>query len=332
MSIRSFIDQKSELLFGLIGLLVLVSSYWGFQFLKGENVFSSVKTFYADYEQIGNLRKSSHIFVNGFKVGHVQEIELLEKNQQVRLTLSITEDINIPIDSKLEIASNSLVGGLVINLKYGKSKKYVQTEYVFKGTMAESLTDKLNKDFKKLSGGVTTTLSKTDSILLSLNNIMNLESQQAINASLQSMAKLSKELVKATRLFNQSFGNREANLKKTAKSLTNVSQNLNTITDSLAQVKWTSLFKQLEGLTAQLNEMTTRFNSDSSSLGMMNRDPRLYTQLLETTKQAGELMEDVKLNPKRYIDFSIFGRDEPAPYSPPKKRKESRPTVVNQAG
>ena len=324
--------NKSELLFGFVGLLVLVFSYWGFQFLKGENVFSSDRTFYADYTEIGNLRKSSHIFVNGFKIGQVIGMELLEKNQQIRLTLSIAEDINIPVDSKLELASNSLVGGLIINLKYGKSKRYAQSKHIFKGTMAKSLTDKLNQGFEKLSGGVTSTLSKTDSILLSLNHIMNAQSQKAINTSLQNMAELSEELVRATRLFNESFGSRENNLKKTAKSLSHISENLNTITDSLAQVQWVSLFKQLEGLTTQLHKMTTRFNSDSSSLGKMNRDPRLYNQLLKTTKQAAELMEDLKLNPKRYIDFSIFGRDDPAPYSPPKKIKESNPTALNRGG
>lgn len=320
--------RKKEILFGVSSLLIILFAYFGFKFLKGNNLLSSDHSYYLEFDQIQNLQSSSRIKFSGLNIGKIIYIKLNPKNRQIKLKVNISNDIEIPNDSYLMIKDGGLIEAPHLELNFGKSTTFYKNGDLIEGRYETSVTEILKAKAPVLTESLTNTLTSSDSLLLSMQAIINDKNSQLLHLSLKNIERLSAEMAKLGVTMNQAFGEKEQNLKTTAKNLSHITSNLSKLTDSLAQRHWQNTFAQLDTISHELQHITAKLNRTDNTLGKMLNEDTLYHTINGTMQEARELMYDIKMNPERYLDFSIFSSDR-EPYKKPKKQPDSTPNQVS---
>ncbi|TWV99955.1 MlaD family protein [Chitinophaga pinensis] len=300
-----------------IALLIL-----GFNLLKGKSLFSTSKKIYAQYTQVNGLQPSATVQVNGLVVGSVSNLELMDKNAgKILVELRITKKIDIPQNSVARISSD-LLGTKTVQIDFGNANDYLKsgdTIYAaVDGSITDALKEQLNPLVKKLEG----TLGSVDSVLLTVNSIFdpstkgNLREAIAhLNTTMNNFTRTSASLngmldpqhgnVKAT------FDNLEAltaNLKNNNDKITAILGNAEKTTAALANGELDKTLVQLHQLSTRLNETITKLNSTDGSVGLMLNDKQVYNNLQNSLSNLNKLLEDLRVNPKRYVHFSLFGK------------------------
>ena len=73
----------------------------------------------------------------------------------------------------------------------------------------------------------------------------------------------------------------------------------------------------MEKLLSDFQGIANNLKSGEGTVGKLLQDDQVYVNLERTTKQTELLLEDMRLNPKRYVHFSLFGK-KAKEYTPPK--------------
>lgn len=300
-----------------IALLIL-----GFNLLKGKSLFSTSKTIYAVYNQVNGLQPSATVQVNGLVVGSVANLDLMDKHAgKILVTIKITKKIDIPYNSVARITSD-LLGTKAVQIDFGNANEYLKDEDTIyaavDGSITDALKEQLNPLVKKLEG----TLGSVDSVLLTVNSIFdpttkgNLREAIAhLNTTLNNFSRTSASLngmldpnhgnVKAT------FDNLEeltANLKNNNDRINAILSNAEKTTAALANGQLDKTLSELQQMATRLNETIAKLNSTDGTAGLLLNDKKVYNNLQNSLNSLNKLLEDLRVNPKRYVHFSLFGK------------------------
>lgn len=320
---------SNETKVGLLTIVALVLLILGFNFLKGNNVFSKSKKIYAVFGEIGSLEKSNDVKIKGNSIGKVYDKAFTDQNASgILITINLTSHINIPNNSVASIAS-PIAGTPYLNITMGDSKIYLKN--------GDTLETKVNSGLLgDLTSQVTPTLDKArtaiDSLTVVLGSINRLFVDPAtknnihgiINNLLLSSASLEKLLNAETGLLAKTIGNLNevtGNLKGNNDTINNILHNVNTTTQQLASLNLQRTLDSVQSTVNQLNAVVYKFNHNNGTLGLLMNDPKLYDNLRNTALGLEILIDDIKAHPKRYVNVSLFGRKDKGDYltSPGKK-------------
>lgn len=290
-----------------IALLII-----GFNLLKGNSLLSSSKTIYAVYNNVNGLEVANPVKVNGLKVGSVSGLNVMDQNVGAILaTLSITADINIPQNSVASIESVSLIGGKSIVLNFGNANVYLQDGDTIQTMLGSSLTSSLIDNLKPLSGKVQSTLTSLDTLLADLHSTLDNDTRKnlrssiaAFNVTMHNFSSTSAnldQLVQKLNVFTK-------NLNEQRDTINNILSNTQKITATLAHTDIEGTINELQKTVNDLDNVINKINSGQGSLGQLIHDQSLYNNLQSATYNLNLLMEDLRLNPQRYVHFSLFGR------------------------
>lgn len=300
---------------GILAVVAIAILIIGYNFLKGNNVFSSSQQFYAIYDRVDGLTETKPIFVNGFQIGRVARLELLP-GKQIRATLEVNGDIPIPANTVAEIQSTDLLGSKAIYFVLGNSDKMAQNGDTLASNVEKSLAESVNPVKDK----AVVMLDKIDSILTALNAIMNPEFQKNINESLvsinntlQSLESTSKKVDNivgsgAQRLQNilANVESISANLRNNNEQITGILANIEQVTDQAAAGKLQETLNNANQATSQLAVLMEKITRGEGSLGALINDQQLYDNLTNSAENLDKLMIDLRENPKRYVHFSLI--------------------------
>lgn len=291
---------SKELKIGLLGILALLTIYLLINFFKGIDVFKDTEKYYVRFNNIGELVNASPVFLNGYKVGNVSNILYdFRKREDVVVEIDIDKRLEIPQDSHAEV-NNKMLGSSTISLKLGTSRKML----VPGDTLNGHLNGGAMAEAEEIIPKVTNMLPKVDSILVSLNTIL---ANPAINSSVNNLEVLTKALNTTTSNLNALLVNE---IPVAANKLVQIEDEMLKITSQLSEKDFSKLFSSLEESIANIEEITAKLNDGEGSAGMLLNDSTLYDNLNSTCDAAKALLEDLKKNPKRYVNFSLFGRKE----------------------
>lgn len=289
-----------EVKIGILAVASLALLFFGLNFLKGINIFNPSNFYYATYDNIGGLVETSPVFIKGHQVGQVREIKYdFTKEPSFVITLDISSDLELPEGTTAELFDNGLMGGKAIRIVYAPQTG----QYEAVGDTIQSLVipNFVNAISDQLIPKINTLLSSTDSLILSVRDITNSKQLKSSLASIeQSSANLEETTAKLKGVMNQ--------------DVPKIVKNVNTITTDFAQVgnnlKEVNLAKTVDGIDAtilELKEVSRKMNSNEGSLGLLINDRALYDNLSNTSNNANLLVVDIKQNPKRYLNISVFG-------------------------
>ena len=288
-------------LVAIVGILVM---YFGINFLKGMNLFSTNNAYYMTFDDIQGLGASTPIYADGYKVGTVDGLEYdYKENGPIKVKVDINKDLRIPQGSKAEIVKD-LMGNLQVNLLLANNpRERVEPGGVIPGAVNGGMMDKA----ANLIPVVEKMLPKLDSILTSVNALL---ADPALAASLHNVETITSNLTVSTRELNTLMAGLNKQVPGMMRKANGVLDNTNRLTANLASLDVQGTLNKVNQTLESAHQFTEKLNSNQGSLGLLMNDTKLYDNLTSTMSHADSLVIDLKAHPKRYVHFSVFGRKD----------------------
>lgn len=293
-----------EVKIALVAIAGVVVLFFGMNFLKGLNIFSSEDNYYVQFSDITGLSSSSPVYADGFKVGVVKDIIYdYSHTEGSKVLIGVDKQLRIPQGSSAEIVSDML-GNVKVNLLLANNpREKVAPGGLIKGMINDGAMGKL----QDMVPAVEKMLPKLDSIMTSLNAIL---ADPAIRQSLHNVQTITDNLTTSTAQLNTLMAGLNKNVPGMMAKANNVLDNTETLTANLAAVDVTSTMRQVDQTIANVQQLTAKLNSKEGSLGLLMNDTQLYDNLNSTMRNADSLVIDLRQHPKRYVHFSVFGRKD----------------------
>lgn len=288
-------------LVAIVGILVM---YFGINFLKGMNLFSTNNAYYMTFDDIQGLGASTPIYADGYKVGTVDGLEYdYKENGPIKVKVDINKDLRIPQGSKAEIVKD-LMGNLQVNLLLANNpRERVEPGGVIPGAVNGGMMDKA----ANLIPVVEKMLPKLDSILTSVNALL---ADPALAASLHNVETITSNLTVSTRELNTLMAGLNKQVPGMIGKANGVLDNTNRLTANLASLDVQGTLNKVNQTLESAHQFAEKLNSNQGSLGLLMNDTKLYDNLTSTMSHADSLVIDLKAHPKRYVHFSVFGRKD----------------------
>lgn len=288
-------------LVAIVGILVM---YFGINFLKGMNLFSTNNTYFITFDDIQGLGASTPIYADGYKVGTVDGLEYdYKENGPIKVKVDIIKDLRIPQGSKAEIVKD-LMGNLQVNLLLANNpRERVEPGGIIPGAVNGGMMDKA----ANLVPVVEKMLPKLDSILTSVNALL---ADPALAASLHNVETITSNLTVSTRELNTLMSGLNKQVPGMIGKANGVLDNTNRLTANLASLDVQGTLNKVNQTLESAHQFTEKLNSNQGSLGLLMNDTKLYDNLTSTMSHADSLVIDLKAHPKRYVHFSVFGRKD----------------------
>ncbi len=293
-----------EVKIALVAIAGVVVLFFGMNFLKGLNIFSSEDNYYVQFSDITGLSSSSPVYADGFKVGVVKDIIYdYTHTEGSKVLIGVDKQLRIPQGSSAEIVSDML-GNVKVNLLLANNpREKVAPGGLIKGLINDGAMGKL----QDMVPAVEKMLPMLDSIMTSLNAIL---ADPAIRQSLHNVQTITDNLTTSTAQLNTLMAGLNKNVPGMMAKANNVLDNTETLTANLAAVDVASTMRQVDQTIANVQQLTAKLNSKEGSLGLLMNDTQLYDNLNSTMRNADSLVIDLRQHPKRYVHFSVFGRKD----------------------
>lgn len=309
------------LVLGGLGLLI-----FGVNFLKGLDLFQKRNVYHVVYNDVSGVTGASPVYYNGYKVGQVIGTKLaLDGRGRIVVSFQVNEDrLKIPKDTKVQIYSADLFTR-AIQLQMGTSTELAQAGDTLVGDAELSLTDAVGQQIDPLKAKAENMIASIDSVLNSFQDLLNPQAVSDIDSSFTSvrdaLASLSRTAERLDRLvavesvtLTATLSNMEtvsATLARNSDEMDHIFNNLDTLTKELAQGRLRQVMDELALTSAELKKAAVSLNSGEGTLAKMLHDDSLYTNLNQASRDLDLLLEDLRMNPNRYL--SIFGKKDRLP-------------------
>jgi len=292
-----------EVKVGIMAIIAIFVLYFGMNFLKGIDIFSSVSNYYASYENIGGLVPSSPVYVKGFKVGQVEEIKYdFSKQNSFVVKISVAKDIQLPIGTKIELYDDGLMGGKAIQLIYAPitaSQTMHQSGDTIESQMGTGLMAQLTGSLLPKIESIST---QTDSLIRSVRTLVD---NKDLTKSIASIEHTTANLAVSSSQLKKMMNN---DVPHILGNVNDITSDFKQISGKLKKIDYEATFASIDHTIANLNMLTTKMNSSEGTIGLLLNNKDLYINLSNTAASADKLLIDLQKSPKRYVHFSLFGR------------------------
>lgn len=310
---------SNETKVGALTAIAIAMLIIGYSFLRGNDIFSSDNTFYTDYDNVDGLTVSKPVLVNGYQIGRVSKMYLLN-NGKIRTEFKIKSEYEIPSNTIARIVNESILGSKVIVFDLGNSKTYANNGDPLQSDVQANLMEKV----EPLQNKVESLVVKLDSVLSSVNTALNDEFQRDFKSSLRSISVSLSNMEKITIDVENLMGSEKIRLAK-------IMQNLESITGNFKnnQNQINSILANLDHLSEDLSKaeirqtidnankamhdvqlITDKINKGEGSIGLLVNDDKLYNNLTNASESLDQLIYDLKNNPGKYLRISLFGKKD----------------------
>ena len=283
-----------------------------FNYLKGENVFDSSKKISAIYDNVEGLAPSAAVTINGHAIGKVQSIKFKgDGSGLLRVTMLISDDFPFSINSKAQLYEAGLIGGKAIAIIPAfDSSALVQSGDVLSSNVKPGLTDLVNQRLSPLQEKIETMMVSADQLLKNLNDVFDVKTKDNIKFSIAELTTTIASFKSTSESLNGLVEDNKSAIGETISNFNQISEDLTKVSKSLSDSDLDSIILDLKSTISSFDSMLMSIENGEGSIGKLMKDDRMYVNLQGATKQLEQLLEDMKLNPKRYVHFSLFGKKE----------------------
>lgn len=310
---------SNETKVGAITTIAIAILFIGYSFLRGNDVFSSDNMFYTDYDNVDGLTTSKPILVNGYQIGHVSKMYLLN-NGKIRTEFKIKSSYEIPSNTIARIVNESILGSKVIVFDLGNSKTYANDGDPLQSDVQANLMEKVEPLQKKVENLVV----KLDSVLSAVNTALDSEFQRDFKSSLSSISVSLNNMEKITSDVEGLMGSERIRLAKIMQNLESITENfknnngklnsilsnLDNLSEDLAKSEIKATIDNANKAMQDVQAITSKINNGEGSLGLLVNDEKLYNNLANASENLDQLVHDLKTNPGKYLKISIFGKKD----------------------
>ncbi len=298
-----------EVWIGLFATMALTLLFVGINFLKGDDIFTGRNTYYSLFDDVKGLKTAAPVLYKGIKTGTVTEIELLPEQNTVLVTVEVSKRVSLPTGTRLKLVSTDLFDTKALQIEIGQDTK---SNYQHRDTLPAEIAPSL---IENLVGDLTPLKDKVETSLTNLNRILEAVEEAKIRHSLAQLDEGSTNL-------NELIRDSRTPIQKTLIDLQRLSedlrqdqpllkasiQNFKSFSDSLSQLRLKQTVNQAELALASTRHLMDRIQSDQGTLGKLMKDSSLYYNLQQSTQSLNLLLTDLRQNPGRYVQVTVFGR------------------------
>jgi len=321
---KSYSDKEvKSIKVALFFIAAVLIFYFGSVFLKGINVFGKKNYYYAVFENVGALHESTNVALNGYEIGKVTGIKLLSSNPvRICAEILVTEDLDIPEDSKLEVAQKDVLGGMIVNLHLGQSAKMAHRGDTLGCYLAGGMLDGVGDLVAQLQSVVASVDTIGQNLKLAFRTEDSLNGGTMIKNTLENLEHTTADLSKLLADNGGKVTNVVAQLQTLTKTLSEASPkidaivaNVDNISDSLAKSNIRTLVNNAQNTLDNANQILATVKNGQGTVGQLVNNDSLYSNINKTIESLDLLVKDLKANPSKYINVTVFGKRE-------KKNKE----------
>lgn len=310
---------SNETKVGVLTVIALAILFIGYSFLRGNDVFSSDNAFYTVYDNVDGLTVSKPVMVNGYQIGRVSKMDLLE-NGKIQVEFKINSGYQIPTNTIARIVSADLLGSKAIVFDLGNSPTMAKDGGLLQSDVQANLLEKVEPLQKKIENLVV----KLDSVLSGVNTALNDDFQRdfknslrSISASLNNMEQITSDVeglmgsekIRLAKIM-QNLESITENFKNNNKTINSILANLDNLSDDLAKMEIKSTIDNANQAMKDVQAITDKINNGEGSLGLLINDDKLYNNLNNASAEFDGLISDLKSNPGKYLKLSIFGKKD----------------------
>lgn len=289
------------------GILLLV---FLFNYLKGDNILVSKDSYFTEFDY-NALNSASPVTIKGNVIGKIEDISYNYETGKTRVAFTVNQSLKIPKDSRIRMYEVGLMGGNGISIIEGESKELAKPGDFLTSEVEYGLVTNLSKNFSGLSSNIDTTIRSADSLLISLNTLVLDDSDKGLKNAIAELNTTISSFKTLSTSFNSLISKNDEKLTSVITNFDSISGNLAVISSDLKEVKFSETVAELDKTLASMNTIMANIENGQGSVGKLLKDEKLYANLEGASKQLEQLLQDMKLNPKRYVHFSLFGKKPP---------------------
>jgi phospholipid/cholesterol/gamma-HCH transport system substrate-binding protein len=317
------VKLTKEIKTGIVVVVAIAITVYGFNFLKGRDIFSTNTDLYAVYTNVDGLTSNNTVMINGFKVGTVRDVTLDPKTNKLIVHFIITDDNAIITDSSdCQIFSDGLLGYKAIRITTRPGGKPVQDKDTLIGTNEQGIKDQVNAMVIPLKKKLESLVSSVDSVVQVFQAVMNESAREDLTASFSSIRTSLETFQKTSYRLDTMVAAQSArfsdilvkiqsistNLANNNEPLSRAINNFANISDSVAKSQLKAVIDSSSAVMGRAAMIMDKINKGEGTMGMLVNDKKLYDDLTKTNVALEALLIDLKEHPKRY--FSVFGHEK----------------------
>lgn len=305
-----------ELKTAILVIASILLFIWGYSFLKGKDILSKQRVLYVVYDNVEGLEKSAPVTINGLTIGKVSAVTLDNETAKITVELQINTDFPIKEGSKAEIYAPSPIGGKQIAIIPATSGNLVPDGGQLVPATKLGLTEEIARQIEPLKVKVLKLLDNTNAMMENINQVMDASTKENLRQSLAHLDAMLIEFQKAGAQTNAMLAENQKNIKGTLTNADKASANFVKISEDLAKANWTETVAKLDETLNNVNLLLQQMEAGKGTMGKLMKDEQLYANFTKTSKELELLLQDLRLNPTRYVNVSLFGKKN-KPYVAP---------------
>ena len=275
-------------------------------YLKSNDIFVSDRSFFAIYEDVEGVSTGTPVTISGFNVGSVQDISFYGDDAKLLLKFRVENDFEFSSNSIAQIYETGLIGGKALAIIPVNGKNLAISGDTLQSDIAPGLTELVNDKLSPLQEKIESMVVSADSLLIAVNSVFDIETKQNLTSSIENFSATMQSAKKSVDVLEEVLGNNEnrlnsiiLNADQSFKNLSNLSENF----DELDLV-----IENLSKSSSNINSITSEIKAGDGLVNKVVYDEGFVKSLDEISSNINLLLEDLRMNPKRYVHFSLFGK------------------------
>jgi phospholipid/cholesterol/gamma-HCH transport system substrate-binding protein len=290
------------------GILLFIM---GFSYLKSTPIFDNSKTFYAVYPNVGGLQSGTSVSINGFSVGKVNDIKFLDEKGNLLVTFTVSNDFKFSKTSLVELYDTGIIGGKGLQIRpVFDATGIAQSGDTLKTETRPGITDLAQQKLTPLVRKFESAISDADSVLVNVNSVLDSKTKKELKEVIGGLNVLISSLNQSATSLNSVLEGNKEKLDNSFKNFDVLTSNFAKLSDSLNSAGLGRTLASLESTMASLDQITQKIENGDGTLGLLMNDKELYSNLNSTSRELDLLLQDFRLNPKRYVNVSVFGKKQ----------------------
>tara|TARA_B100000902_G_C27319525_1_gene923462 strand:- start:4523 stop:5455 length:933 start_codon:yes stop_codon:yes gene_type:complete len=307
---------NNEIKTGILAIFAIGLFVFGFSYLKSNDIFVSDRTFYAVYSDVEGVVNGTPVTVNGFPVGSVQKISFYN-NKDLLIKFRVENDIKFSKNSLAQIYETGLIGGKAIAiLPANDNARIAITNDTLKTSIAPGLTDLVNKQITNLQDKIESMIMSADSVLHKINRVFDDSTRVSLRNSVSGFNQTISDLKATSSLIKSIVESNKSDIDLTLNNVADISKDLSDFSSTLNNSGFDQTLINFKKSSEDLSEILKDINRGQGTITKLINNDSLFNNLNDASKSIDLLLEDIRLNPNRYIHFSIFGKKN-KPYKSP---------------
>lgn len=288
----------------------IICVIFGYSFLKSTSLFDDDMTLYAVYKDIGGLQTGTAVSINGKNVGAVNSVNWKDTSGNILVTFTVNRDLAFSKNSTVELYDTGLIGGKGLRVNPVFDGAPVANRDTLVTSVKASLSEVADKKLSPILEKLESALTDADSVMLNVNQVLDVKAKRDLREAISGLNDLVNNLNGSATKLNRILGANEEKLDNSLSNFETMTDNFAKLSDSLNKAGLGRTLTNLESTVANLDKLMARIESGDGTLGKLVNDEKLYTNLNSASRELDLLLQDFRLNPKRYVNVSVFGKKQ----------------------